>query len=154
MSNFIQESLDLPLIDELLYGSDSDEQDELDVDLSDTEFDSDEVMAAKDHEKKLDEINKETMTAAKNITTMGFNADIAQSNKLFDSAAVMFKIAMESANAKREYRQRDKKLSLDAKRLNNAGIKKPDEPNQDNQNTDNKTVVYGNRNDLLNKPKH
>lgn len=135
MSRTIQEAFDLPTLEDLLKAPrESDEgQDTIDamVDESDDEvnqltlalsnnavgkIDPDEV-EAQDHAENTDDIFGQTLQHAQDLMDLGYNVDTRSSGKIFETAATMYKIALDAKNSKRDAQLKNKKLKLENDKL-------------------------------------
>lgn len=159
MSKTIQEALNLPVLEDLIRQSDTtevspSEDDELlemeTLVQGDIIIQVDEA-EKKDYEQSVDEIHKEVFKHAKDLMDLGFNVDTRSAPKIFDAAANMFKLALESKNSKREAQFREARLMLDEKKLDLAKrTANSKDPNAVIENeADDRPVIVEDRNELL-----
>jgi len=138
MSKAIQESLELPVLEDLLKSSfqegatDEDEVtddmveqqesidlvEQMDANLSSGNVPTNlaDIQAIKDHEGAMDTIYTETLQHAKDLMDLGYNVDTRSAGRIFENAANMFKIALDSKNSKRDAQLKRLKLQLDERK--------------------------------------
>lgn len=164
MSRTIQEALDLPVLEDLLRPARNkntiDEADEIDEDI-DTTVLVDSIAQAlnsgalpiqvthdreeKDHADKTDDIHDEVLQHAKDLMDLGYNVDTRSAGRIFETAAGMFKIALDAKNSKRDAQLKALKLELDNRKLD-ALLKGK---NNDNNVIPGEHVIIEDRNELI-----
>lgn len=142
MSKSIQESLELPVLEDLLKSSfqegavDEDEVTDEQVDQQEAidlvaEMDQNlaaptagtdlaERRAIADHEKSMDALHDETLQHAKDLMDLGYNVDTRSAGRIFENAANMFKIALDAKNSRRDAQLKLRKLMLDERKQDMA----------------------------------
>ena len=120
MSKSIQDALDLPTLEDLLKAPRQvDDSEESSID----DFDFDKipeqkvVVSANDHEIKTDEIYDETLQHARDLMDLGYNVDTRSAGRIFETAAGLYRTALEAKNSKRDAQLKAMKLELEHKKL-------------------------------------
>lgn len=103
------------------------------------------------HDQEMDEIASEAMDSYKELKDLGMNVSPAHAGKIFENAAQMLKISLESKNAKA-----DKKLRMWRLQLEQARLLRDLEKNQENDDgiITNEEMIRIDRNALLRKLKN
>lgn len=136
MSRSIQESLDLPVLEDLLKSAsttDAEDEPEVTDDMVEDFSGSSELSTsmnsglikpevlddqqARSHSSSMDTIHRDALQHSKDLMDLGYNVDIRSASKIFESAAGMMRLAMDAANSKREAQLKRRKLDLDAAKL-------------------------------------
>ena len=132
MSKSIQDALDLPALEDLLKAprqtddgevtdqmvADADDNEEFGVALTDKLNPGSLADAgAKDHADKTDDIYEETLQHAKDLMDLGYNVDTRSAGRIFETAAGMFKIALDAKNSKRDAQLKALKLELENRKV-------------------------------------
>jgi hypothetical protein len=127
MSKSIQDALDLPTLENLLRTSapgasdmesepeinedgevDTTPQNELSAQVgnalaSNPLIDEDHAAKeARDHETSMDKMYDETIQHSRDLMDLGYNVDTRSAGRIFETAATMYKIALDSKNSKRK----------------------------------------------------
>lgn len=163
MSRTIQEALDLPTLEDLLKAPrETDEGEEITDEMLAAETDDDveqltnalstnsvgkvdpDDIEAKDHAENTDDIFGQTLQHAQDLMDLGYNVDTRSSGKIFETAATMYKIALDAKNAKRDAQLKNKKLKLENDKLRAMlGQKTSDDI------VESEAVVIADRNDMI-----
>lgn len=167
MSRAIQETLELPVLEDLLKSSFQEgavddgeelieEEDEVvevleaSTALSRPNAFAQEVMEArqaKDHEDSMDGLHEDTLQHAKDLMDLGYNIDTRSASKIFESAATMFKLAMEAKNSKREAQLKLHKLHIDRRKQELA--ERVAKGEKDADTVEGESVIVEDRNELI-----
>ncbi len=168
MSRTIQEALDLPTLEDLLKGpQETDDDDALteeqmmeaeanaDVDALTTALGSNIVARpdpdaeeAKDHAENTDDIFGQTLQHAQDLMDLGYNVDTRSAGRIFETAANMYKIALDAKNSKRDAQLKNMKLKLENEKLK-AMIRQ--KSGESGEIIEQEAVVMADRNDLIKK---
>lgn len=171
MSKSIQESLDLPVLEDLLKNQQNVEGDEDDPEITDElieQFEDDqklnevttalesglvpedvvEARREREHEQTTTTIYKEAMQHAKDLMDLGYNVDTRSAGRIFENAANMFKIALESTNARREATLKQQKIQIEKRKIDLAERQYRGDKGNDGA-VDSESVVVEDRNELI-----
>jgi hypothetical protein len=168
MSRTIQEALDLPTLEDLLKAPretddhDSLTEDELleaegnaDVDALTAALESPitvrqdpDVVEAKDHADSADDIYGQTLQHAQDLMDLGYNVDTRSAGRIFETAAGMYKLALDAKNSKRDAQLKAQKLKLENEKLKALLRQKSGEGNEI---IEQEAVIIADRNDLIKK---
>jgi regulator of replication initiation timing len=164
MSRTIQEALDLPTLEDLLKAPRETDEGEIITDemLEEAQANNDveqlthalgnnavakvdpDEIEAKDHADNTDDIFGQTLQHAQDLMDLGYNVDTRSSGKIFETAATMYKIALDAKNAKRDAQLKNKKLKLENDKLRAMlGQKTSDDI------VESEAVVIADRNDMI-----
>lgn len=130
MSKTIQDALDLPILEDLLRASrpSAPIEDET-SETSDNQIVDDLAVAlnqnrppildtgSTDHATKTDDIHDEVLRHAQDLMDLGYNIDTRSAGRIFETAAGMYKIALDAKNSKRDAQLKLMKLELEHKKI-------------------------------------
>lgn len=134
MTRKIEETLDLPSLEEALKGVSSPEEievinqelDEIANALEDS-YESEMLMAdpvgVHEHSKEMDDIYSNAMKAHKDLLDLGFNMEAKNAGSIMEPAARMLEIAMKASQNKVDTKMKSIKLRMDREKLD-ADLKK------------------------------
>jgi hypothetical protein len=97
------------------------------------------------HDKDMDSVYDESMKSYKDLMDLGMNSSPAHSGKIFETAAVLLRLAMDAKNNKSDKKLRVWKLQLDQARL----FKDMEKNNPSPITIDSEDVLPLDRNELL-----
>lgn len=136
MSKSIQDALDLPTLEDLLKqpretdegaeiteemitaeGNEIVEEMSMALEKGATTKDIIAAREARDHEIKTDYIHDETLQHAKDLMDLGYNVDTRSAGRIFETAAHMYKLALDAKNSKRDAQLKAIKLELEARKI-------------------------------------
>jgi hypothetical protein len=155
MSKSIQDALDLPTLEDLLKAPRQTDEGEEITDEMVEEADDNSIVEemstalatgavtrdmhqereALDHAKRTDYLHDEVLQHAKDLMDLGYNVDTRSAGKIFQTAASMYKLALEAKNSKRDAQLKALRIELDERRL--------DQMAKQNNGDDNNNVVPG-----------
>jgi hypothetical protein len=170
MTKSIQESLDLPVLEDLLKPSNNqgaEDEPEITDEMAE-QFSDDqkldqmanalasgaittEVLDARremDHDTSTESIYKEAMQHSKDLMDLGYNVDTRSAARIFENAAGMLKIALDAKNAKREAHFKQAKLLLGRRKLDLEELKIRGLQDGDDS-IDSESVIIEDRNELI-----
>lgn len=109
-----------------------------------------EIQQAKDHEESMDGMYEETMGHAKDLMDLGYNVDTRSAGRIFETAATMYKLALDAKNSKRKAQLDLMKLHQEQQKIdllikNSQG----GDGNASNGSIDSGSVIVEDRNELL-----
>lgn len=168
MSRTIQEALDLPTLEDLLKAPrETDDHDVLteeqlieaenNAEIDDlTEALSTNVSVkidpdaseAKDHADSTDDIYGQTIQHAQDLMDLGYNVDTRSAGRIFETAAGMYKLALDAKNSKRDAQLKLQKLKLENEKLKAMMRQKSGESGEI---IEQEAVIIADRNDLIKK---
>lgn len=168
MSRTIQEAFDLPALEDLLKAPrETDDDDSLtEEDLIAAEGNSDvdaltvaleannspradpDEAEAKDHAENTDDIFGQTLQHAQDLMDLGYNVDTRSAGRIFETAANMYKIALDAKNSKRDAQLKNMKLKLENDKLK-AMIRQ--KSGEGGEVIEQEAVIIADRNDLIKK---
>jgi hypothetical protein len=170
MSKSIQESLDLPVLEDLLKASnsqDSEAEPEITDELAE-QFDDQQkleqvstALAAGnvngdlvdsrreiDHDTSTESIYKEAMQHAKDLMDLGYNVDTRSAGRIFETAGNMLRLALDAKNSKRDAHLKLAKVQIDQRKI--ALAERMAKGPQDGDGAiDSESVIIEDRNDLI-----
>lgn len=169
MSKSIQESLDLPVLEDLLKSSSKDEAEsepEITDEMAD-QFEGDqqvnaistalasgattqEVVEARreqEHEQTTTTIYTEAMQHAKDLMDLGYNVDTRSAGRIFENAANMFKIALDATNARRDAQLKQQKLIIEKRKQDLA--ERQFKGDTSDGTVESESVIVEDRNELI-----
>lgn len=137
MSRVIQEAFDLPTLEDLLRAPRETDDGEVITDemVNDSDIDDGEVadftnslisgsikvdpdtVEAKDHADNTDDIFGQTLQHAQDLMDLGYNVDTRSAGRIFETAANMYKIALDAKNSKRDAQLKAQKLKIENEKL-------------------------------------
>lgn len=167
MSRTIQEALDLPTLEDLLKAPrETDAHDNLTEDellaAEENDLDVDElttalttpgrtdpdIVEAKDHADSADDIYGQTLQHAQDLMDLGYNVDTRSAGRIFETAAGMYKLALDAKNSKRDAQLKLQKLKLENEKLKAMMRQKSGETGEI---IEQEAVIIADRNDLIKK---
>lgn len=168
MSRTIQEALDLPTLEDLLKAPrETDDDDALtEEQLLEAETNSEvdaltdalsssivprtdpDAVEAKDHADNTDDIFGQTLQHAQDLMDLGYNVDTRSAGRIFETAANMYKIALDAKNSKRDAQLKNMKLKLENEKLK-AMIRQ--KSGESGEVIEQEAVIIADRNDLIKK---
>jgi hypothetical protein len=172
MSKSIQDALDLPTLENLLRTSapgpdDMSTDPEINEDGEVIESPQNELSAqvgnalatnpligidheakeARDHEVSMDKMYDETIQHSRDLMDLGYNVDTRSAGRIFETAATMYKLALDSKNSKRKAQLDLLKIQQEQQKIdivkNNKG------GGDGNGPIDTGSVIIEDRNELL-----
>ena len=133
MTQGIENALNLPTMEDILksteptdadyevdYGTESEEEMQAVVAMAkqaETSLALTDAQGGDGHAQSMDEIHKETLKAARDLMDLGFNVDQRSAATIFEKATMMYKMAAEAKNSKRDMQLKAMKLALETKKL-------------------------------------
>jgi hypothetical protein len=171
MSKSIQDALDLPTLENLLRtsapGEDINTEPEINEEGEVVEqqnalsaqvgnalaanpfIDSDhEVKQAKDHEESMDKMYDETIQHSRDLMDLGYNVDTRSAGRIFETAATMYKLALDAKNSKRKAQLDLMKIHQEQQKID---LVEKNKGGGDGQNgaIDTGSIIVEDRNELL-----
>ena len=166
MSKSIQDALDLPTLEDLLKAprqTDDGEEvtDQMVADADDNSIvgemstalatggitkDMADAREAKDHAKSANDIHDEVLQHAKDLMDLGYNVDTRSAGRIFETAAGMYKLALEAKNSKRDAQLKAMKLELESRKLDQMA---KDKSGDDSNVVPGEHVIIEDRNELI-----
>ena len=165
MSKSIQDALDLPTLEDLLKAPRQTDEGEEITDQMVEEDDNSIVeemttalatgnvtkeMAdereARDHARRADDIHDEVLQHAKDLMDLGYNVDTRSAGRIFETAAGMYKLALEAKNSKRDAQLKALKLQLEERKLDQMAKQKSGD---DDNVVPGEHVIIEDRNEMI-----